>query len=119
MKTSKSRANSWEEQAVNLTSQYICDTVSQRGWRMQLKGLAGAAGRHFDAMAAGEEHAATVVDNACMILIDWAVGCDRTASAGDVRVLMLTQECAMRRGALYRQIVAPNSILICTASTTR
>ena len=59
---------------------------------MQLKGLTGAAGRHFDAMAAGEEHAATVVDSARMILINWAVGCDRTASAGDVRVLMVTQE---------------------------
>lgn len=62
---------------------------------MQLKGLAGAAGRHFDAMAAGEEHAATVVDSARMILINWAVGCDRTASAGDVRVLMVTQERAL------------------------
>jgi len=96
MKTSRSRANSWEEQAVNPTSRYICDSLSQRGWRMEHERLAGAAGRHFDAMAVGKEHAATIVDSARMILIDWAMGSDRHAAAGDVRVLMMARQRAER-----------------------
>ena len=96
MKTSRSRPNSWEEQAVNLTSRYICDGLSQRGWRMEHERLAAAAGRHFDAMAAGEEHATTIVDSARMILVDWAVTSDRVAAAGSVLVLSVAQGRATR-----------------------
>ena len=96
MKTSRSRADSWEEQAVNLTSRYICDGLSQRGWRMEHERLAAAAGRHFDAMAAGEEHATTIVDSARMILVDWAVTSDRVAAAGSVLVLSVAQSRATR-----------------------
>lgn len=96
MKTSRSRANSWEEQAVNLTSRYICDVLSQRGWHMEHERLAAAAGRHFDAMAAGEEHATTIVDSARMILIDWAVTSDRVAAAGSVLPLSVARDRGMQ-----------------------
>jgi hypothetical protein len=96
MKTSRSRANSWEEQAVNLTSRYICDGLSQHGWRMEHGRLAAAAGRHFNAMAAGKEHATTIVDSARMILVDWAVTSNRAAAAGSVLVLGVAQDRATR-----------------------
>ncbi|MBD8551817.1 hypothetical protein [Sphingomonas sp. CFBP 8764] len=96
MKTSRSRADSWEEQAVNLTSRYICYSLSQQGWRMERERLAAAAGRHFDAMAVGEEHAATIVDSARMILIDWSVTSDRLAAAGSVLPLSVARDRATR-----------------------
>lgn len=96
MKTSRSRANSWDEQAVNLTSRYICEFLSQRGWRKEHEVLASAAGRHFDALAAGEEHAATIVDSARMILIDWALTSDRLAAAGSTSAGSVARQRAMR-----------------------
>ncbi|MFK3891476.1 hypothetical protein [Sphingomonas sp. NPDC079357] len=47
-------------------------------------------------MAAGEEHAATIVDSARMILIDWALTSDRSVAAGSASVLGAASDRAMR-----------------------
>lgn len=96
MKTSRSRANNWQEQTVNLTSRYMCKELSDRGWREEHEILASAAGRHFDAMATGEEYAATIVDSARMILIDWAVTSDRLAAAGSASAGSVARQRAIR-----------------------